>query len=154
VLLAGTALAGTTQSHTVETEMKNLTPIIVVEAIEPCLPFWTERLGFEVIATVPHDGVTGFAMLKNGGVDVMYQSRASVDADLGASGGPADLGAQLEAGKSTLFIEVDAIDPLLDKLAGVDVVVPRRTTFYGMDEVFVQAPCGTLVGFAAKVGQG
>jgi hypothetical protein len=30
-------------------------------------------------------------------------------------------------------------------------VVPRRQTFYGMDEIFVQAPCGTVVGIAAKV---
>jgi len=26
--------------------MKKLTPVLFVEAIEPCLPFWTERLGF------------------------------------------------------------------------------------------------------------
>ena len=45
----------------------------------------------------------------------------------------------------------DAIDPLLPKLAGVEPVVPRRQTFYGMDEIFVRAPCGTVVGLAAKV---
>jgi hypothetical protein len=31
------------------------------------------------------------------------------------------------------------------------VLVPRRQTFYGMDEIFVRPPCGTVVGFAAKV---
>lgn len=36
----------------------------------------------------------------------------------------------------------------------VDVVVPRRQTSYGMDAIFVRAPCGTLVGFAAQVGGG
>lgn len=152
-LVVAVVIAGTAVSTTPEVEMKKVTPIITVEAIEPCLPFWTERLGFEVLATVPHDGAIGFAMLENGGVDVMYQSRASIDADLGASGAPPELGAQLEAGTSTLFIEVESIDALLDKLADADVVVPRRTTFYGMDEIFVRAPCGTLVGFAAKVAK-
>lgn len=134
--------------------MKKATPIMVVEAIEPCLPFWTDRLGFEVTATVPHDDVIGFAMLGKGGVELMYQTKASVDADLGASGTSGDLGGELAGSTTTLFIEVDAIDPLVDALDGVDVVVPRRTTFYGMDELFVRAPCGTLVGFAARTVEG
>lgn len=146
-------VAGAAGSSTPETEMKKLTPIMTVEAIEPCLSFWTD-LGFEVTATVPHEDAIGFAMLKGGAVELMYQTRASIDADLGASGAPADLGAQLAAGKSTLFIEVDSIDGILDALAGADVVVPRRTTSYGMDEIFVQAPCGTMVGFAAQVAKG
>lgn len=136
--------------HAQEIAVKSATPIMVVEAIEPCLPFWTERLGFEVTATVPHDDAIGFAMLGRGGVQLMYQTKASVDADLGESGAPGDLGGELAASTTTLFIEVEALDPLLDRLDGVEVVVPRRTTFYGMDELFVRAPCGTLVGFAAR----
>ena len=132
--------------------MKKATPIIVVKDIEPCLPFWTDHLGFEITATVPHDDKLGFAMLQQGGVELMYQTRASVDADLSESGGPADLGSELEGSTLTLFVEVDSIDGVVDALGeGAEVVVPRRQTFYGMDELFVRAPCGTLVGFAAKV---
>lgn len=135
--------------------MKKLTPIITVEAIEPCLPFWTEALGFEVPVTVPHEDALGFAILQKEGVELMYQTRASIDTDLGASGAPAGFGSELAAGRSLLFIEVEAIDPLLPKLEGVEIVIPRRQTFYGMDEIFVRAPCGTVVGFAAKVeGEG
>ncbi|MCA1791340.1 MAG: hypothetical protein LC667_16260 [Thioalkalivibrio sp.] len=133
--------------------MKKLTPIITVDAIEPCLPFWTEALGFEVPVTVPHEGALGFAILQKDGVELMYQTRASIDADLGESGAPTGLGSELAGGRSLLFVEVDAIDPLLPKLEGIVVVVPRRKTFYGMDEVFVRAPCGTVVGFAAKVAE-
>ena len=61
--------------------MKKATPLITVEAIEPCLPFWTEALGFELTATVPHEDSMGFAMLNKGDVMLMYQSRASIDAD-------------------------------------------------------------------------
>jgi hypothetical protein len=49
-------------------------------------------------------------------------------------------------------VEVDDLDTVIAALGdGAEVVVPRRRTFYGMDELFVRAPCGTLVGFAARV---
>ncbi|MDH3225122.1 MAG: hypothetical protein OEO23_15480, partial [Gemmatimonadota bacterium] len=73
-------------------------------------------------------------------------------ADLVESGGPAGLGTELERSTTTLFVEVDSIDRIVQALGDeADVVVPRRQTFYGMDELFVRAPCGTLVGFAAQV---
>ena len=131
--------------------MNKLTPIIVVDAIEPCLSFWTDRLGFEVTATVPHEDALGFAMMKKGGVELMYQSRASIDADMGASRTHSGLGAELTSGTTTLFIEVEDLESVIDSLGDAEVIVPRRQTFYGMDEIFVRAPCGTLVGFAARV---
>jgi hypothetical protein len=134
--------------------MKRITPLITVDAIEPCLPFWTDRMGFEVTVTVPHEDTMGFAILKKGDLELMYQTRASIDADLGESGAPADLGSELVAGASTLFIEVESLDPVIEALGDTTVLVPRRTTFYGMEEVFVRAPCGTVVGLAAKVEGG
>ncbi|MDA0328319.1 MAG: hypothetical protein O2958_04845 [Gemmatimonadetes bacterium] len=131
--------------------VKQATAIITVDAIEPCLPFWTDQLGFELIASVPHEDALGFAMLMSGGVQLMYQSRASIDADLGASGAPSNLGATLAQGATTLFIEVENLDEVIGALGDADVLVPRRQTFYGMDELFVRAPCGTVVGFAAKL---
>ena len=133
-------------------DMKKAIPIITVEAIEPCLPFWTDALGFELTATVPHQDAIGFAMLNKGDVELMYQSRASIEADLEASGAPAGLAAELAGSTATLFIEVDALDPVIQALGeAADIVVPRRETFYGMDEVFVRAPCGTLIGFAERL---
>ena len=130
--------------------MKKVTPLMTVDRIEPCLPFWTEKMGFEVTATVPHGGALGFAMLHKGGVDLMYQSQSSVDADLGESGAPAGLGREMASGTSTLFIEVEGLDEVIAALGDTEVLVPRRKTFYGMDEIFVRPPCGTVVGFAAK----
>ena len=131
--------------------MNKVTPIMVVDEIEPCLPFWTDKLGFEVTATVPHEDKIGFAMLQKGGVELMYQSRASVDADLGASGAPERLGQELAGSTTSLFIEVDRLDDVIAALGDTPVLVPRRQTFYGMDEIFVRPPCGTVVGFAARV---
>jgi len=131
--------------------MKKITPLLTVESIEPCLPFWTEKLGFQVTVTVPHGDAIGFAILQKGDVELMYQSRASIDADLGTSGAPKNLGRELSDGTTTLFIEVEALDDVVSALGDdVEVLVPRRQTFYGMDEIFVRPPCGTVVGFAAK----
>jgi len=131
--------------------MKQVTPLITVDAIEPCLPFWTEGLGFTLIGTVPDGDVHGFAMLNNGDVQLMYQTRASVQADLGKSGAPEDLADQMADGAATLFIEVEDLDAVIAGVGDAEVLVPRRQTFYGMDEIFVRAPCGTVIGFAAKL---
>jgi uncharacterized glyoxalase superfamily protein PhnB len=132
--------------------LTKITPIIAIDSIEPCLAFWTEGLGFEVTVTVPHEDTIGFAILQKGGLELMYQTRASIEADLGASGAPKALGKELAASTSTLFVEVERLDDVIAALGDQDVVVPRRKTFYGMDEIFVRAPCGTLVGLAARVG--
>lgn len=132
--------------------MKKITPLLTVESIEPCLPFWTEKLGFQVTVTVPHGDAIGFAILQKEGVELMYQSRASIEADLGTSGAPRNLGRELSGGTSALFCEVESLDDVLEAFGNeVEVLVPRRQTFYGMDEVFVRPPCGTVVGIAARV---
>lgn len=130
------------------TTIKKVTPLITVDAIEPCLPFW-QRMGFETTVTVPHDDAIGFAILQRDGLELMYQTQASIEADLGDSGAPESLGREMAGGSSTLFIEVDSLDEILTALGDSEVLVPRRTTFYGMDEIFVRAPCGTVVGLAA-----
>jgi catechol 2,3-dioxygenase-like lactoylglutathione lyase family enzyme len=119
---------------------KKLAPVVYVEAIEPVLAFW-EKLGFERTVEVPEGDALGFVILHKDGVEVMYQTRASVQADVPAL-------ADTPMRGSMLFFEVAKLDPVLDALEGVEHVVPRRQTFYGADEVFVRDPAGNLVGFA------
>lgn len=130
-------------------QMKKLTPILVVEEIEPILPFWVDRLGFTKVAEVPQDDRIGFVILARDGVEVMYQSRASVEADVPGilDGGPL-------RGAGALFIEVADIDAIEKALEGIEVAVPRRKTFYGADEIFVRDPAGNLVGFAEMAEAG
>ena len=126
-------------------KLLSLVPVLYAEPIEPCLPFWTEGLGFEVVVTVPGDGGRlGFAMLQKDGVDVQYQSRASLAADAPALAAmPSSV---------TLYLEVDSLEAVLARLTKAEVVVPRRRTFYGADELFVRTPCGHVVGFAQQAG--
>ncbi len=132
--------------------MKRATPLITVDDVDAGVPFWT-ALGLETTAVVPHAGTTGFAMLEGGGVRIMLQSRASVQDDLGSSGAPDDLADELGRSTTALFVEVEDLDAALHAIGDAPVVVPRRTTFYGMEEVFVRAPCGTVVGLAMKVAE-
>ncbi len=64
--------------------MKKLTPVFVVDRIEPCLDFWVGRLGFEKTVEVPEGDSIGFVILSRGNVEIMYQSRESLEKDLPA----------------------------------------------------------------------
>ena len=126
--------------------MQSLSPVLITDAIEPCLPFWTDRLGYELCAQIEHGGRIGFALLVKDGVTIMYQSRASVADDL-----PQLEGRDLDP-SACLYIGVDDLDAVETSLAGVERVVERRTTFYGKAEIAVREPAGSLVIFAQDVG--
>lgn len=127
--------------------LKQLTPVMVVDAVEPCIAFWVDRLGFAVENQVPaDDGTLVFASARSGAVEVMYQTRASVVAETPA------MAAELDGHSIALFITVDALDPIIEALAGAPVVKPRHKTFYGSEEIYVREPGGNVVGFAAFGG--
>ena len=125
--------------------MKKLTPVIMVEAIEPCLPFW-ERLGFTKTAEVPEGDRLGFVILAKDAVEVMYQTHESVEKDA------AGMVPRAHGHGAGFFIEVSDVESVELALKGVDIVVPRRKTFYGMDEIGVREPGGHVVMFAQPVG--
>lgn len=120
--------------------LKRLTPLLYVESIEPSLGFW-EKLGFQKTTEVPHGDKLGFVILENGGIEVMYQTRASVAEDIAPLANSPMKG-------SFLFIEVDDLDAIERALADAEKVVPRRKTFYGADELIVKEPAGNTVTFA------
>jgi hypothetical protein len=124
--------------------MKKLSPVIMVQSIEPCLSFW-ERLGFEKTAEVPEGDKLGFVILAKDSVEVMYQTFESVEND--APG----LVARDRGHGAALFIEVGDIEAVERALTGIEAVVPRRKTFYGMDEIGVREPGGHVVMFAQPV---
>lgn len=128
-------------------EMKQVTSVLMVESIEPVLPFWVERLGFEVTQEVPHGDALGFVTLARDGVELMYQSRASMAEDVPPL-------ARDPAGPSFLFLIVEDLDAVEAALEGIEPVVPRRQTFYGADELIVRDPAGHVVTFAEFAEQG
>ena len=122
-------------------KFNRLTPVLMVDAIEPCLPFWMERLGFEKTAEVPHGDHLGFVILQRDGVEIMYQTRASVQEDVAPV-------ADAPMKGTFLFIAVEDLDAVEAALKGIPPVLPRRQTFYGADELIVREPAGNVVTFA------
>ena len=123
--------------------LKQLTPVLIVETVEPCLKFWVDRLGFAITNQVPGpDGKLVFASVQLGPVEVMYQTRASVvDEQPGVA-------KDLMGHSVALFITVEDLDTVARSLDGAPVVKPRHKTFYGSTEIYVREPGGNTVGFA------
>jgi len=126
--------------------VKKITPVLFVEAIEPCLPFWADRLGFKKTIEVPDGNRLGFAILRGNGVEVMYQTFESLQKDMPG------VSADMARSKTFLYLEVSDFDGLLPKLSGAPVTVPERKTFYGMREIGVREPGGHFVTFAQSSG--
>jgi hypothetical protein len=121
-----------------------ITPVFVVSEIEPCLPFWVDRMGFENLGQVPEGERIGFVILARNGVELMIQSAPSVrrDEPVFAPGS--------ESRVATIYIEVDDFADTLRRLEGYPLAMKERATFYGMREVGVFEPGGNIVVFSVK----
>lgn len=125
--------------------ISRITPVLVVDAVEPCALFW-QKLGFSRTAEVPHGDTLGFVILIGDGIELMYQSIESVKAD------DATMGSKVQTGGTSLFVEVADLDAAVEAVNGAPIVVADRTTFYGMREIGVLDPGGNVVLFAQRVG--
>src|ERR1700693_6367430 len=74
------ALSPTRYCAYLDRMIKKLTPVLMVDAIEPVLPLW-DALGCTRAAEVPHGDRLGFVILQTDAVEVMYQTFDSVRAD-------------------------------------------------------------------------
>jgi Uncharacterized protein conserved in bacteria len=128
-------------------QLRSLSPVLIVDAVEPCLDFWVDSLAFGKENVVPGpDGKLVFASVKKDSVEIMYQTRASVVAD------SPDQAADLSGHSTALFITVPSVadlDAIEARVENAPVVKPRHETFYGSVEFYVREPGGNVVGFAA-----
>ena len=122
--------------------VKKITAILFVEKVEPCVQFWVDRFGFEKTAEVPDGNQLAFAMLQKATVELMYQSFASADKDIAA------IAQVVRKGPTFLYIEVDKLDETIAAVKDLEVVMPRRTTFYGSTEIGIKDPAGHFITFA------
>ena len=122
--------------------VKKLTPVLFVEDVEPCVKFWVEQLGFQKTTEVPDGNKLAFAMLQKSNVELMYQSYASADKDVGA------ISKLVRKGPTFLYVEVDNLDETINAVKGTEVVMPKRKTFYGSTEIGIKDPSGHFVTFA------
>ena len=123
------------------TIVRKMTPVLIVDAIEPSLPLW-ESLGFVRTVEIPHGESLGFVVLATSDTEIMYQTSASLREDIPAYAN------SWRGDKTVLFVEVENIDAIETLLPGLEVIMPRRQTFYGSTELGVREPGGHIVTFA------
>jgi uncharacterized glyoxalase superfamily protein PhnB len=123
--------------------LKKLTPNLMVENVAETLAFYRERLGFEVVTTLPEQEPFDFAIVKRDGVDLMFQSRPSLSENV-----PALTGSPIGASQ-TFYIEVTGIRDLYESLREkVEIVVDFHTTFYGTQEFYFRDINGYILSFS------
>jgi len=120
-----------------------ITPILFVGSIEASLSFWEARLGFTRTVELPAGNKLGFVILTHGDTEIMLQTRESVEGDLPELAGLAEP-------RGGIYIEVDDFRDLLQRLEGIQAVVPVRDTAYGMTEIVVREPGGNTIAFAGR----
>jgi uncharacterized glyoxalase superfamily protein PhnB len=136
-------MSTTTASSRSAPPLSRLTPVLLVDSVEPCIRFWIERFGLAPESEVPgDDGKLVFAIVKKGDVEIMYQTRASALAER------PDAADELTGHSTALFITTEDLDAVERALDGVPVVKARHKTFYGSEEIYIREPGGNTVGFA------
>jgi hypothetical protein len=137
------------------TVLRKSTPVLGVDRIEPVILFW-KKLGLmtttEVPDTAANDGRLAFVILAADGIEIMYQTIASIKEDL------LNAASVKEAFPATpqqtmLFVEVSQLTEVENQLRGERLIMPRRTTFYGSTEIGYADPAGNVIVFAEHQAQ-
>ena len=124
---------------------KKLTPNLIVASVERSLAFYVDVLGFERGLTVPDESPFVFASVTSGAIEIFFNDAAAAVKEYpGFDGKP--IGAT-----GTLFIEVEGVDALHDRLKPrVPIVMPIVTQFYGMREFAFEDPDGYVITLAER----
>jgi hypothetical protein len=118
-----------------------MTPLLVVDRIEPCLPLWA-RLGFTKTVEVPHGDGLGFAILAGAGLELMLQTRASLEADV--------VSVAARTGSALLYCDVASLAEARASIraSGGTILIDERSTPYGARELWAVDGSGQVLGFA------
>jgi hypothetical protein len=116
--------------------------MLYMDEIEPSLPFWLETAGMEVVAKLEKGGRLNFVLLRKDAAELMIQTRELVRTE-------APYAVPYMNPSACLYIDVDRLGPILDKLHSDQVVRAVYKTSYGTTEIVLREPGGNLVGFAS-----
>ena len=126
-------------------QFKKLTPNLLVSSVERSLAFYVDVLGFTRGMTVPDASPFAFASVADGNVEIFFNEASAAIKEY-----PAFAGKPIGA-TGTLFIEVEGVDALHDRLgSAVKIVMPIVTQFYGMREFAIEDPDGYIITFAER----
>ncbi len=124
-------------------ELESLSPNLIVADVNRSVDFYTSKLGFAKIASVPDSGKMNWAMVMREGATVMFQTLASIQEDV------PQLRLSAGAAAATFYIKVKGLDAWHDSVKGnVPIALPMRKTFYGANEFAIKDPDGNVLMFA------
>ena len=134
--------------------LNKLTPNLMVEDVNRTVEFYHDVLGFEfimgvieelqeILTSYRQDRSLDYAMMKCGNVEIMFQVERSLALAI-----PVLKGRKI-GGTFTLYIELDDVSDMYAKVKGtVTVVKDLHTTFYGMQEFYIEDCNGYILAFA------
>lgn len=117
-----------------------LTPVFLVDRVEPCLDFWVDCLGFEATLQIPGEDGLEFVRLARDEAEVLYRTRSSVE-----QLSPGVVESNDHTPWVVLSMLVSDLDELVPRLEGLEIVVPLRETDFGVRELYVREPSGRVV---------
>ncbi len=123
-----------------------LTPNLIVSDVAASMQFYCDVLGFTRGFTVPDEKPYVFGSVTHGSIEIFFNERQSVAAELPELG-------KGTGGALTLFIETEDLEAMYQraKQAGAPIVMEPKDQFYGMREFILRDPEGWLVQFAMKI---
>jgi len=136
---------------------KKLTTNMMVEDVSRTVDFYRNILGFElvmgvleksqeIVTTRQKGQALGFAIMKCGNIEMMFQAKQSLAEEVPEFSGM-DIGGSL-----TFYIEVQDVKGLYAKLKDkVTIVKDMQTTFYGKQEFYIRDCNGYILTFAGGI---
>ena len=124
---------------------KQLTPNLIVADVVKSVEWYGDVFGFELVMSVPEEGALDWAMVKLGGVTLMFQSIESIPTDFEAFKG------MQPGGTLILYVDVDDATALYESVKdNTEIIVDLHKTFYGADEFAVKDLDGYVIAFATQ----
>ena len=122
----------------------SLVPNILVANVDRSLTFYRDVLGFSPIMTNPPQPPLMWAMIRRDSATLMLQDRSLLEEIPQLKDRPI-------GGSLTFYSHVGGLKELYDSFDGkVAIVMPWKTTFYGMNEFGIQDPDGYVHVFAEQ----
>lgn len=124
--------------------MESITPNIFVKDMRQAIAFY-QKLGFEVVVTVPDQGEPLWAMMSCGAVGIMFQTIDSLGNELPEV-------ARTKGGSLLLYIKIKGIQTFFHKISSeVKVLKGLEKTFYGATEFSILDNNGYVLTFAEDI---
>ena len=121
------------------------TPNLMVKNVKETIDFYTQFLGFEVIASVPETGDLVFAIVRSGNVMFMFQEENSLKEEY------PQLAKFPQGGGLTFYTHVSDIHSLYEKLNGrVTIAKDLHQTFYGSTDFAIEDCNGYIITFSQE----